>query len=282
MTKYCIERRLNHSMIQFFGQLMKLPLEAFIYSMDMLVKTMRGIQQIAFQGIDMVADGSAQPLVDASGADSDSTTDVTYDTIRDSAETAQQMPQEEERTMSDRDLRGDDELKLVRYKILFVKRDYEGVLLHDQEELVHDNITEDAYVAWKIAEFIQKLSDRKTPVPTTWKSYPDDRDAQGNLKYRVGNILTGLPEEDKKYLRVYYEVLERYAREKFRHDEEQIKVLREIRDKLEDKVVIEREQVAVLRRIRSGVGPEPDQAPTPAPGQAPTGGGQTSGGSSST
>jgi hypothetical protein len=220
-------------MIQLFGQLMKLPLEAFIYSMEMLAKTMRGIQQIAFQGIDMVADGVVQPLVDESGAESNLTADVIHDPIGDSAETAQKVPQEEERKMADRDLHGDDELKLVRYKILFVKRDYEGVLLHDQEELVHDNISEDAYVAWKIAEFIQKLGDRKTLIPTTWKSYPDDKDDQQKLKYRDGNILLGLPEDDKKYLRVYYEVLQRYPREKFRHDEEQIKVLREISSKMD-------------------------------------------------
>jgi len=42
----------------------------------------------------------------------------------------------------------------------------------------------------------------------------------------------GFPEDDKKYLRVYFEVLERYKREKFRYEEEQIDVLREIRDEI--------------------------------------------------
>src|SRR5262249_61980068 len=45
-------------------------------------------------------------------------------------------------------------------------------------------------------------------------------------------VLTGLPDDDKKYLRVYYEVLERYPREKFKYEEQQIRVLEEIRDRV--------------------------------------------------
>ena len=243
-------------MVQFFGQLMKLPLEAFVYSMEMFAKTMRGIQQIAYRGIDMMADGIVQTLVDTTGAESGVTADVADGTIGNSAETAQQIPQKEERTMSDRDLR-DDMLKLVRYKILFVKREYEDVLLQDQEELVHDNITEADYIGWKIADFIQKLPNRETKVPSKWKDYPPDDLVQGKPKYRDGNVLLGLPEEDKKYLRVYYEVLDRYTRERFKYEEEQIDVLKEIRNKLGDKVEIEKKQVEVLEQVRNALGGSP-------------------------
>ena len=47
-------------------------------------------------------------------------------------------------------------LKLVRYKILFVKRGYEHAF-EEQEELVSDNMDASAYTAWKVAEFIQKM-----------------------------------------------------------------------------------------------------------------------------
>src|SRR5262245_31292070 len=130
-------------MIQFFGQLIKLPMEAFVYSMEMFVKTMRGIQQIAFRGIDMVADEVVQTLADVSDAESEFTIEGIDSPIVDSATMTQQMIQGEERQMSDRDLR-DDMLKLVRYKVLFVKRDYEHVF-YEKEELVHDNITEADY-----------------------------------------------------------------------------------------------------------------------------------------
>lgn len=128
----------------------------------------------------------------------------------------------------DKDLR-DDMLKLVRYKILYVRREYE-VTFPEREDIVSDNMDGDAFTAWKVAEFIQELAHGTTPVPPKWagQNYPED--------YRSpdGKYLTGIPHEDKKYLRVYYEVLERYPREKFKYEEQQIRVLEEIRDKVAD------------------------------------------------
>jgi hypothetical protein len=82
-------------MLQFFGQLMKLPMEAFVYSMEMFVKTMRGMQQIASRGIDMVADEVALTLADASGAEGDAPTSVMHGAIGNSTEIVQHMPQED-------------------------------------------------------------------------------------------------------------------------------------------------------------------------------------------
>jgi hypothetical protein len=42
----------------------------------------------------------------------------------------------------------------------------------------------------------------------------------------------GFPEDDKKYLRVYFEVLERYPREPPRYEERQLGALRDISEKL--------------------------------------------------
>ena len=100
----------------------------------------------------------------------------------------------------------DDMLKLVRFKVLFVKRESERVL-KEGDELVADNLDSTAYTAWKIAEL----------------------EKSGELK--------DIPDKDRKYLRVYYEVLDRYPREKFKYEEDQIEVLKEIRDKLGNKVV---------------------------------------------
>jgi hypothetical protein len=129
----------------------------------------------------------------------------------------------------DRDLRkdlGGNDLKLVRYKILFVKRDYE-VAFPEREELVADDLSGTDFTAWKIAEFIQRLDDE--PVPRQWrdKNYP--RNYDGVSDPRVAHIDEG----DKKYLRVYYEVLTRYSREEFHHDEREVEVLEEIRDAIE-------------------------------------------------
>jgi hypothetical protein len=128
--------------------------------------------------------------------------------------------------MSDQNLH-DDMLKLVQYKILFLKRNYEHAFA-EQEELVPDNIDAAGYTAWKIAAFIQQLREqRHTTVPEKWKQYPPD-----DPLYRDGSTLVGFPERDKKYLRVYYKVLDRWPREAFKFEERQIEILKEVRDHL--------------------------------------------------
>lgn len=128
-------------------------------------------------------------------------------------------------TVLDKDLR-DDMLKLVRYKILFVRREYE-IAFPEQEDIVSDNMDGDAFAAWKVAEFIQDLHRGETLIPARWveQNYPSP-------EFRSRNFLTGIPHEDKKYLRVYFQVLERFPREKFKYEEQQIRVLEEIRDKV--------------------------------------------------
>ncbi len=124
----------------------------------------------------------------------------------------------------DRDLSG-DRLKLVRYKVLFIKRDYE-VAFPEREELVADDLSATDFTAWKIAEFIQRLGEEEVPRQWRQRNYPrDSRDEQRP-------VIRHLHEEDKKYLRVYFEVLARYDREEFHHEERQVEVLEEIRDVL--------------------------------------------------
>jgi hypothetical protein len=217
-------------MIQFFGQMLKLPLEAFVFSMEMLVKTIQGMQKIAYQGIDAMVSEIVQPLDDLSDGESDPTSDVPDGTIGDSAETAQQTTQQEEREMAEKDLR-DDMLKLVRYKVLFVKRDYEWAF-PEKEELVSENTDAAGYTAWKIAEFIQDLP--KTQIPEKWRSKKYPPAELESPPSRDPGMIHALPEDDKKYLRVYYEVLERYPRERFKYEERQIEVLEQIRDKMKD------------------------------------------------
>ena len=94
-----------------------------------------------------------------------------------------------------------------------------------------------SFAAWKVAEFIQHLHRDGAEIPNRWRdrNYPSqDKDDNGDYKYFKpdGKKLMALPEHDKKYLRVYYEVLDRYPREKFKHEEQQIRVLEQIRDQL--------------------------------------------------
>jgi hypothetical protein len=128
----------------------------------------------------------------------------------------------------DKDLSGHI-LKLIRYKILFVKRKYE-VAFPEIEELIADSLTDTGYTAWKIAQFIQGLD--HIAVPAAWGGGKDKKVKPAypkGARYKDGRwVIHELDEDDKKYLRVYFEVLERYKREKFNHKKRQIKVLKEI------------------------------------------------------
>jgi hypothetical protein len=231
-----------------FGQLLMLPVAAFVYGVEMLIKTMQGIQQVSNQGIEVMAgpqsrpdrlpEARADPIAPANETSTDS--DNTAGPTSDRTETIDE--EENPLTMNDNCSAGqekdlhDDMLKLVRYKILFVRREFE-VAFPEQEDLVSDNMDGSAFTAWKIAEFIQNLVIKDsgpapaghTRVPQKWidKKYAEE--------YWRDGYLTGIPHEDKKYLRVYYEVLERYPREKFKYEEQQIRVLEEIRDKIPTK-----------------------------------------------
>ncbi|MCA1593784.1 MAG: hypothetical protein LC754_14270 [Acidobacteria bacterium] len=231
------------NVMQLFGQMMMLPFTVFVYSLEMFVRTMRGMERVADEGMGVVAGETAQPrpdvptsnltnqAADSGGIQPPGTSPGNWNSLITQPETskggvgkaAETVPKENNK-MSDKNL-SDDMLKLVRYKILFVKRDYE-VAFPEREELVPDNITGEAFTAWKIAEFIQRLD--REDVPHNWaeNNYP-----KGSADGKIHR----LDEDDKKYLRVYFEVLDRYVREDANYDRDEVTVLREIRDVLKAK-----------------------------------------------
>ena len=245
--------RSSIGLIQLFGQLMMLPLSVFVYSMDVFVRTIQSVQQVAGEGMDIML-GSTDQTPRESGILTQTSIAAPVDrTASNMTETPGVAPGDESGLesslaisssdsganddakknlketikMNDTDL-SDDMLKLVRYKILFVKRDYETAF-PEKEELVFDNMTGEAFAAWKVAEFIQQLG--KIEVPPKWKrkNYPKRGE---EAKDRDSKYINSLDEDDKKYLRVYFEVLARYEREEARHAEDQIRVLEDIRNRL--------------------------------------------------
>jgi hypothetical protein len=212
--------------------MIRLPMLAFMYGMEIFVKTMHGFQRIADQSVDALTapPGPAagpQAVVAASGQEHPPG-NPTVSTGVTSPQTPNVISKEHNK-MPDTNL-SDDMLKLVRFKVLFVKRDYE-VAFPEQEELVYDNMTDTAFTAWKVAEFIQSLDE--TNVPQKWlrKQYPPHRqEVHGRW------FIHSLPEDDKKYLRVYFEVMQRYAREKFKGDERKVEELENIRRILDDRL----------------------------------------------
>jgi hypothetical protein len=230
--------RTSGSFMRLFGQMMLLPFTVFIQGMELFIKTIQGMQRATEDGMDVMAGEMTQTSDTASDSQCDLATSSseTSDVTKDDGATNLK----EKTNMDDRDLSDDKKLKLVRYKILFIKRDLE-VAFPEREELVADSMDDTAYTAWKVAEFIQRLNE--TPVPIEkWGGGTDSavdprypRDSRGNLLARFEGgrwVIHRLPEADKKYLRVYFEVLDRYDREEFKYHERQIEVLEEIRDRI--------------------------------------------------
>src|SRR5215467_6500652 len=235
-------------MVRILTLMLKLPLEIFAYSLEMLAKTVQGVQKRADLGIDALTGGVTQGNPsEAGGANQVSSTgrsegaDIETKTEA-PAVGSDKTTDKENKTMTandDKDLSGED-LKLVRYKILFTKRDYEHAF-GETEALVADDMSDTDFTAWKIAEFVQDLTNKKIEHPKDWvkKNYPQDEykeesdpnDPSQKRKsltrtYRDKEWLTGIPEKDKKYLRLYYQVLDRYPREPFKYEEDQIDVLK--------------------------------------------------------
>lgn len=234
------------------ARMLRLPIAAFVFGMEMFVATLHGLQRLADDGIDAVAGATVpsrdprRPAAPSGPADHPEPVSPASPAGGPTDPDGNATPprQKELFAMPDTNL-NDDMLKLVRYKVLFVKRGYE-VAFPEQEELVFDNMTDTAFVAWKIAEFIQQLNE--TVLPSKWvtKGYPfgeaeKPRDPEIGRKWQQESggrpserRVYWLPEGDKKFLRVYYEVLARYTREKFRHDEREVEVLEQIRDVIQD------------------------------------------------
>jgi hypothetical protein len=208
--------------VSLVGEIFVLPLRMVLYGMELLLGTMRGTQR--------VSDRDTRAVADADPTNAPREPERQWRQFPASAPDRAIVgtrPAAKEAPAMDKDLSDKDVLKLVRYKVLFVKRNYEYAF-PEQEDLVPDEMDAPAFTAWKIAAFIQSLGRREIRVPKKWldENYPKP-------EHRPDNWLTGLDDDDKKYLRVYFEVLDRYPRERFKHEEEQIRVLKDIRGELQ-------------------------------------------------
>src|SRR2546430_647183 len=104
--------------------MLKIPVAALTASVEIIARMMRELQETLERGIDALADGMAQTLGDASTS---AQMDETRSAVPMGMTPSDSASSTEGGSMSDQDLSGDD-LKVVRYRIIFTKRDYEGTL----------------------------------------------------------------------------------------------------------------------------------------------------------
>jgi hypothetical protein len=246
-------RRGRTKMIQLLTQLLKVPVAAFVASMEIFVKAMREIERVFGQSIDSMAGGATQTVAEPTSSIGESGGDERNarndGVIEDNAQPNFQTTVKEVTRMPDQDLGGDD-LKLVRYKVLFTKRDYE-VAFDEQEDLVSYSTTPAAFGGLRLRDFLAAASAGKLRRPSKWieKNYPDDITQIGTRPDGSAIEEWSISVQDQKYIQLYLEVIGRYPKEEKEYDKELVEVLR-------DKATSEKEQVKVLKEIRNKIGGE--------------------------
>src|SRR5262249_25644588 len=133
------------------------------------------------------------------------------------------------------DLSGDD-LKVVRYRVLFTKPDLE-VTFKEEQELINYPTNGGSLGGLKVGQFMGELGRHEGNRPPKWKKVGDDYPpgARGDRDWSI-------PLEDQRYIEFQYEVIRREPKQDPYYDRDRNRDLRQIRgsiDRLTD--VMERE-----------------------------------------
>src|SRR5260370_30719989 len=174
--------------MRFLAQMVRLPMAALAYGMDVLVKTMQDSQR-----------GVNQPGEAPSAAKANGNLSPVY---------------KEMNEMPDQELSA-DELKVVRYRIVFKKRDLE-VTLHANEELVSYDTDGASFGALKIAEYMGRVKEGRLNPP---HKFVEEEYAGA----KPNSIKWSIPDEDKRNIGFLFEGIRRRPGEKKEYDPEAIK-----------------------------------------------------------
>ncbi|HEY6253581.1 MAG TPA: hypothetical protein VI685_26785 [Candidatus Angelobacter sp.] len=118
-------------------------------------------------------------------------------------------------TDSELDSLEDDMVKLVAYTIVSLRRGHERVMDGGEGTMiVTDSMTGRAFISWIIARYLQQ----EVTIPCNAKPK--------QLRSDV------IPPGELKYLKVYYVVSKRWPRHSLAFEQDQVAVLKEIRDGL--------------------------------------------------
>lgn len=217
-----------------FAAMFQLPLDMFTGGMDAVLTSIKGFQDVFNQQTEEMVSTSAKESIESS-SNGFGKRNYPGEGCQESISAHSNNPtlysnQVKETKVKYRDEKECQGVKLITYKISFVKKDLEAVLLKDGEEIVDDaSDCGTSLEVWKTAEFVQTLHENPGKRPKKWlaKDYPDKKyrtDQNGDQRDN-GEYYTGIPEEDKKFLRFYQDVLATYERESTNYQEKQANAL---------------------------------------------------------
>ncbi|HBL30311.1 MAG TPA: hypothetical protein DD490_26045 [Acidobacteria bacterium] len=214
------------------GEAAKLPVTLFVSSAQVMLQAALRLQAIFDQSVDVVTKGVALASVEPAsapvppvpepgaaagtvpaGSTGTASQPVTMSENPGAQHTAAAVNLPREAIMSDTNL-NDDMVKLVRYTILTIQRDDEHVLgdprngqknltMARGEKVVTDSMSEEAFSNWVITDYLRQ---------------PGREDIKDD--------------EERKYLRVCYEVLGRWAKQDRKYEKRQLETLQGIQNVL--------------------------------------------------
>jgi hypothetical protein len=211
--------------------MLKLPVAVVAAGFEIMARVMRDMQRTFDRNVDVVAGGMAQSLMDQSpdtGSQSQGARDAGEVAASNGIDESDPTTQKDGGNMGDwdgqnQDLSGED-LKVVRYRIIFTKRDYEDDL-DGGEETINYPTNGGSYGGLKVAQFMKKVAAKQVPRPASWKENCYPPDAAGDADW-------DFPADDLRYITFLYEVIRRVEREEKEYDKEQVRILRGIQERL--------------------------------------------------
>jgi hypothetical protein len=223
--------------IQFFSRMLKFPAAVAAASFDVMARIVRDMQQTFDRNVDVVAEGMAQTLMgkpEDGEQRSQETDDAGSEVAADESDESIPTTKKDGGNMgdwdgNDQDLSGED-VKVVQYRIIFTKRDYEATL-YEHEETVAYPTNGGSFGALMISRFMGDLAKNGRKLPEIWQDSVDE------LKYPPCDLISdgkyfGIPYDDQKYITFLYKVMGRVDRQEKEYDKEQIKILDQIRRRL--------------------------------------------------
>jgi len=211
-------------MIKLLTQMLRLPLTVFVYSMEAFVNAIRDIERNTDRTINAMVGGVTQAPGNQSGKESNTEAPRVGGC---GGISANQTTLKEDRKMPNQDLSGDD-LKDVRYSILFTKRDLETPLKGETLDVVNYSTTGGSYGAIKIGDFLEEIAKNGADRPQVWKDNKYPPGVAGDKYFEI-------PSVDKKYITFQYTVDGHMPKGAKEYDKRTVEVLGEIKDSI-DKV----------------------------------------------
>jgi hypothetical protein len=243
-------------MLRLMAEMMKLPVVLFVSGMEVFVRAMREYQQMAGLALDRTVDKIGSDETRAGGREGEAIPPSVKGRWGGgvTSETNVRGPQKKESDamIDDRALNSED-LKTVRYRIIFTKRNHETTLKEDEATVNY--VTDQGslggrYIAdfWAGAATGGEQKALRRLHTAGYREFIYAEGAQKGLRIPEGEIKEALKEEkpvpvkwtilddDKKYITFKADLLDQLPRQKGEYDREKAEELRKIREILDNRL----------------------------------------------